>query len=131
MKKHRIILYVTAIAVCLFCGSCGKKETKIFASPEKVTAEFVKAFYTADFDNIHKYTLETNGKLIRILEKNVSQEKKTTLMNNKVEVYDVACTFHNDSVAECLCRYSCNGKEQKMPVILKKSDGKWFVDLTI
>lgn len=130
MKKILVVLLVAACAVSL--TSCKeKKEAQIFTSPEKVTEEFVKAFYTADFDNMYKYILKSNHKLIQSTQENLSKDREKALHENKIEIQDVKCTFQNDSVAECTCKFLCNGEEQEIPWILKKSNEKWFVDLTL
>ena len=129
MKKILVVLLLTACAVTM--NSCKEKDEKIFESPEKVTAEFVKAFYTADFDQVYKYIMKNNYKIIQSTQPSLTEEKEKEIQQNKIEIQEITCTFKDDSVAECKSLIICNGKKQEIPWILRKSNDKWLIDLTL
>lgn len=129
MRKYILIAFA-AFAMVVF-GSC-KTKTDVYSTPEKVTSEFVTAFMTADFDNMYKYTVPRNARLIQNIQKMMRErpERLATLQKNKIEIQDVACEYDNDSLALCTCKFTCNGESQSAPYRVKKIEGKWLVDMT-
>lgn len=123
MKRIFVGLFM-CYAVMTTMSSCQR-------TPEKVAAKFVKALYTGDFEGMYKYTLRENHIIIKNLQDNLSERKLEEVKRNKIEIQKTVCTFQNDSVAECTCKFLFNDNMNEIPFDLRKSEGKWQVDLSL
>lgn len=129
MKNIKII--VLAVIVAFGCISC-KSKTDVYKSPEKVTEVFVKAFVTADFDNMYKYSVPSNAVIIRNIQKTMRNypEKLAELQKNEVEVQNVTAKQINDTLAICKCNFKLKDGAHNSEYRVKKMDGKWLVDMS-
>ena len=129
MKLKKTIFLMTLAA--LFFVSCGQKENGK-ETPEEVAKIFVKAFYTADFDEMYQTTVKSNRPIIQMTQKemNKNPEKRSQMHKNEIEFQGVQCEMLNDTVAECKCRFLYNKNNREMSVNLRKENDNWRVDLT-
>lgn len=132
MKKLFLCFTMVIVLVALSsCNSSSKKEKEIFQSPEKVSTEFLTAFWTADFDNMEKYSLQSNHVIFEDVKKSQPKAKLDEMKNNKVEIVKVKCIMKEDSVAKCQCQFLVNSEQKGCVYDLRKHDGKWFVAINV
>jgi len=129
MRKLKIVVLVVLVAVAAV--AC-KSKTSVYKSPEKVTESFVKAFATADFENMYKYSVPANAVIIRNMQKTMRNypEQMEKLQNNVVEVQKVSCNQINDSLAVCKCDFKMEDGDHNVEFRVKKMREKWLVDMS-
>lgn len=129
MRKIKLFtLIALAFVACFAC----KSKTDIYKSPEKVADAFVKAYVTADFDNMYKYTVPANVVFVRNIQKSMRAypEKLAELQNSEVEILNLTCKPSNDSLTMCKCSFKVNNASHDLEFRMKKIDGKWLVDMS-
>ena len=111
--------------------SC-KNKNDVYTSPEKVMTEFVPAYLTADFDAMFKYTVPTNGVLLRNIQKMLREhpDRMEKLQQTEVTIHDVSCQYLNDTLAVCTCDFTADKEKSSTEFRVKKINGKWLVDIT-
>jgi len=129
MRKIRIIVLVVLVAITAV--AC-KSKTSVYKSPEKVTESFVKAFATADFENMYKYSVPANAVIIRNMQKTMRKypEKMAELQSNEVEIQKVTCDPINDSLVRCKCTFKMKDGDHDVEFRVKKMEEKWLVDMS-
>lgn len=130
MRKIKLLLL--AATSCLILFSCNSSKNNL-STPENATKTFVKAFYTADFDELYKCTAQNNRPIIQEIQKMTNRQKEQLekMKKNEIEIKEVTCLSQNDSVAECKCVFSYNQQEKNLTYNLRKEEGDWHIDLTI
>ena len=123
-----IIAAVCALMMNVACLNGAKKNT-----PETVTEQFSKAFYTADITHQYQYSTKKSDFAIKQLKKAMkyNPERVKEMQDSKVEIQEVKVLEQTDSTATCVCVAKVNGQPRSDKWELLKEDGEWKVTLVM
>ena len=123
-----IIAAVCALMMNVACQNGAKKNT-----PETVTEQFSKAFYTADITHQYQYSTKKSDFAIKQLQKDlkVNPERVKEMQDSKVEIEKVKVIEQTDSTAKCVCVAKVNGRSRSDKWDLLKEDGEWKVAIAL
>jgi hypothetical protein len=117
-----------AVLMTVSCQSKSKKNT-----PEAVTEQFAKAFFTGDFTHQYQYTTKKSDVLIKQLQTAMKDdtEQLEKMKNKEVQFVSTSVDSQTDSTATCTCKALVDGEPRETTWDLIKEDGEWKVSLVM
>ena len=116
---------------CLTLPACQDK--KKANTPEAVTEQFAKAFYTADFTHMYQYVNKPSNVVVETLQNSMKDrpEKLEEMRKQEVEFVEIAVESQTDSTAVCSCTAKINGQQRTDKWDLVQENGNWKVTMVM
>ena len=123
-----ILMMVCAVLTTVSCQNKAKKNT-----PEAVTEQFAKAFYTADFPHMYQYTTKKSDIIVQQLQNSMKDNTERTeeMKNSQLEFVSTSVDNLTDSTCTCICKVIINGQPRQDQWDLLKEDDIWKVTLVL
>lgn len=117
--------------VCFLGFSCQNSKKK--NTPEAVTEQFVKAFYTADFTHMYQYTTKKSDVVVKTLQNGMKDqtERLEAMKKSQVEFVETVVDSQTDSTATVSCSITLDGQPRTDKWDLLKEDDLWKVTLVM
>ena len=127
MKKLLLLIFIGFAFL-----SCDDKKSNL--TPSGVTEAFVKAFNTADFQNMYNYSSKKSHILIDNLAEQRTEKEFEVIRGRKIAIDSTVISQQTDSTATCICYFrvkELNNKDNWMIArqewSLAKESGDWKV----
>ena len=117
--------------VCFLGFSCQNSKKK--NTPEAVTEQFAKAFYTADFTHMYQYSTKKSDIVVKTLQNGMKDqsERLEAMKKSQVEFVETTVDAQTDSTATVTCHVTLDGQPQTDKWDLLKEDDQWKVTLVM